>query len=137
MAGYDLVALIFVREINEPLTSLVKRIDRQIDKVGPEPGRGRTRGVFIIFLNDDPALKRELQTIIGREALRHVVFATHPAAGPPRYKIAPEADTTVAVYSSNRFVTTNLALRKGELNRDNADEIFCAITTVLGRLNED
>ena len=45
MGGYGLVALIFAREISDPLTSLVKKIDaeirscRHVEPMGPRPVR--------------------------------------------------------------------------------------------------
>lgn len=54
MGGYDLVALIFARDISDPLTSLVKAVDEQLD-VAAASRRGPNKlGVFVVFLSDDP-----------------------------------------------------------------------------------
>ena len=39
MGGYDLVALIFAREISDPLTSLVKKIDQRLDAIAGKTAR--------------------------------------------------------------------------------------------------
>src|SRR3989442_1640545 len=71
---HELTALIFARDISDPLIALVKKIDRQLDQAparGPDKNR---RGVFVVFTSDDPALKRRLQELIAKERLKHVLL---------------------------------------------------------------
>ena len=132
MQGYNLVALIFAREVSDPLTSLVKTIDRQLDEASArQPGSG-TKGVFVIFCNDDAAMQQKLQALIGKEKLKQVVLCFGTSEGPAKYEVAEEAGLTVAIYE-NRVVKANFALRKGELNKDRTKEIIKALTQVLPR----
>ncbi len=130
MDGYDLTALIFAREINGPLTSLVKQLDRQLDERPIRKGADR-HGVFVIFCNADPAMQQKLQAFIAQEKLKHVVLCTNPPDGPKRYAIAREADVTAVVYDNNEMVTANFSLRKGVLDDEQSRAIIAAVNKVL------
>lgn len=130
MRGYDLVALIFVREVNDPLTSLVKRLDTEIASA-PAGKNGLKRGVFIIYCNDSPQMGDQLKALVAKENLQRVVLCSTSAEGPKRYAIAKEADTTLVIYNPKRTVETNLVLRKGELSEAKADVIVKGIGEML------
>jgi hypothetical protein len=130
VAGYDTVAVIFVREVSDPLISLVKAIDEQLADTPPRPNDQNKLGVFVVFCADDPEMPKQLQKLIEAEGLKHVTLCTFAASGPPRYKIAAEASFTVLVYT-DRTVRANFALRKGELDRNMDAEIRKAVAQVL------
>ena len=131
MDGYDLIALIFAREISDPLTSLVKRIDGQLAaRAAVRKGRLR-HGVFVIFCNEDPEMRKKLEGLAGGEQLKQVVLCTNPPAGPKRYKVAKEADVTVVVYDESESVTANFPLKKGELTEDKARAIVTVVIKAL------
>jgi hypothetical protein len=113
------------------LTGLVKKIDRQLDPIAFRHPSSDRLGVFVIFCNDDPRLKGQLEELLGREKVKHVVFCTTNAAGPKRYKLAREADLTVVIYDDSQSVRANFALREGELSEDKAREILKAFGQVL------
>jgi hypothetical protein len=129
--GYDLAALIFVREDSGPLTGLVRQLETHLEKVATRRPGEDNPGVFIIFCNDDPNLKTRLQEIVARERLTQVVLCTCESAGPKRYVIAAEADVTAVVYGEYRKVRTNIVLRKGELDTRKAGEIAARVIEVL------
>jgi hypothetical protein len=128
--GYDLVALIFVREVNDPLTSLVKRLDQEIVNA-PAGKNGLKRGVFVIYCNDSPQMGDQLKALVAKENLTRIVLCSTSAEGPKRYAIAREADTTLVIYSPKRTVETNLVLKKGELSEAKADVIVKGIGEML------
>jgi hypothetical protein len=128
--GYDLVALIFAREVNDPLTGLVKKLDKQLEDAGRRHGPNKL-GIFVIFCTDVPGFGRRLPDLIAKEKLNHVVLSTHNAAGPPKYRVAKEADLTVVVYQNRNNVKSNFALRKGELSESKCKEILAAVSQVL------
>ncbi len=133
MRGYDLVALIFTREINDGLTGLVKKIDARLDETMARDKRPNRLGVFVILLTPDPAgqLPR-LKSLAEKEGLKQVVLsAFQNTAGPPRYKVAREAGHTVAVYGGSNQVSANFALDPGDIGAAKADAIFKAVTAVL------
>ena len=133
MGGYDLVALIFAREVSDPLTSLVKRIDHRLN--GPNARRrGADKlGVFVVFCNDDAGLQRQLEALAEKERLKHVVLCAHKSGGPPRYRVAREADVTVVIYEDSERVAANFPLKKGGLNEDKTAEVLRALTRALPR----
>jgi hypothetical protein len=122
-----------VREVSDPLTGLVKKIDKQLEEAAAVSPAPRKRGIYIIFCNDDPNQTRQLSSWIAQEQLRHVVICKERAAGPDRYRVAREADVTAVVYERGR-VKANIALKKGELDDDKATtEITEALSRVLPR----
>lgn len=131
MGGYDLVALIFVHEVSDPLTSLVKTIDRQLQESSARHRTGNKLGVFVVFCSDDPALRPQLQTLIAKEGLKHIVLSTHNAAGPPKYRVAREAELTLVVYEHRDRVAANFVLDAEELTADRTKDIMKALTRVL------
>jgi hypothetical protein len=137
--GYDLVAQIFVREINDDLIGLVRKLDKQIDETARKHKRSDRFGVFVIFLGDDADTRKKLKELAVKQGLKHVVLTSTNATGETRNKLAREADVTVAVYSGNHEtrwqrqtkVSANFALKKGELSKEKSEAIFEAVTKVL------
>ncbi len=128
-----MTALIFAREVSGPLTGLVKTIDKQLDEASARKKKAERLGVFVVFCSDDAGMKQKLQDLAASEKLKHVVLCTTKPAGPPRYRVAREADLTVVVYGESEDVTANFPLKKGELNEDRTKAIVKALTQVLPR----
>jgi hypothetical protein len=131
VGGYDLVALIFAREVSDPLTGLVKEIDRQLDATSARGLGANKLGVFVVFCNDDAGLGQRLRDLIAKEGLKQVVLCTHNAAGPTRYRVAKEADLTVVIFEDRARVAANFPLRKGDLDEARSQAIIKALTQVL------
>ena len=130
MRGYDLVALIFVRENSDPLTSLVKRIDKELVEVSA--GRtGTKRGVFVVYCNSSPGINDQLKALVAQENLKQIVLCSTTAEGPKRYNIDTDAAMTVVIYDGKRTVTTNHALKPGELNETRVDAIVKGVADML------
>jgi hypothetical protein len=133
VSGYGLNAVIFAREVNGPLTSLVKQMDRRLEEASRRTGP-ENRGVFVVFCSDDPGMRQRLQELAAKEGLKHVVLCTTNSAGPPRYRLAREADLTVLIYGGGpRKVAANVALRKGELEEQRTSVILKELNQVLPR----
>jgi hypothetical protein len=134
--GYGLVALIFAREVSDPLISLVKAIDGHLERcdVVLRPGRERP-GVHVVFCSDDPGLKERLDKLIAKEGIRHVVFSIskNSSQGPPRYRVAREAELTVVLYAGLNRVVANYALDSVDLTADLRGEILKSVRTILPR----
>jgi hypothetical protein len=131
--GYGLHALIFAREVSDPLIGLVKAIDRQLEESSSRR-KGQDRlGVFVIFCSDDPGLPQRLQDVIAREGVKHVVFSVskNKAQGPPRYRVAREAEMTVVIYSEQERVVANYALAGVDLTADREKDILASLKKVL------
>ncbi len=131
MQDYGLNALIFAHEINGPLTSLVKQMDRQLEEASRR-NASVPLGVFVVFCNDDANLKQRLQDLAGKEGLKRVVLCASNGAGPPRYRLNQEADLTVLIYGGGvRKVAANIPVKKGELDESRTKAILKELTQVL------
>jgi hypothetical protein len=114
--------MIFAREISDPLTSLVKKVDEANGK------QGKKMGSFIVVLNKDA--KDKLKELAEKQGIKHTVLTTQDKAGPAGYKIAPEADVTVILYVKKK-VAVNQAFRKGELKEKDVKTILSKLPTIL------
>jgi hypothetical protein len=131
--GYGLNAVIFAREISDPLTSLVKQMDQKLETAARRVGQEHV-GVFIVFCNDNPQMAQRLQALAGKEGIKHVVLCTTNSAGPQRYRLAGEADLTALIYGGGlRKVAANFALLKGQLDEKRTKDILESLSQVLPR----
>jgi hypothetical protein len=108
--------VVFAREITDPLTSLVKKIDAATAK-----GSNKIAS-FAVFLNDDESYEKKLKELAKKEKLDHTVLTLDNPAGPKGYNIAKDADVTVLLYI-NKKVKTNYAFKKGELKDSDVSKI--------------
>ena len=133
MSGYGLVALIFAREVSDPLISLVKAIDSQLEG-SALPRRGREKpGVHVIFCSDDAGLKPRLDALIVKEGIKHVVFSIsrEKAQGPLRYRVAREAELTLVIFKDQETVVANHVLDSLDLTPDRGEQILKSVKNVL------
>jgi hypothetical protein len=117
--------MIFAREISDPLTSLVKKID-----AATVDNSKCTMNSFVVFLSDTEGLKDDLKKLAKEEHLKKTVLSIDNPAGPKGYDISKDADITVVLYTK-RTVKTNYAFRKGELNADAISKIMADIPKIL------
>ena len=132
MQGYGLNAVIFARAISDPLTSLVKQMDRHLEEAARRNGSAPL-GVFVVICNDDPGLQQKLQALAGKEGLKRVVLcATNAEAGlntaigavsvseVDAQRLGIQNDQTVRLRSKNGTaempVRVNNTVRPGELH---------------------
>src|SRR5262249_1888406 len=108
--------MIFAREISDPLTSLVKKIDAATAK-----NSDCRMGSFIVFCSDSEGLEEKLKDLAKNEKLEHIIFTIDNPQGPQRYKIAKEADITVVLYKQQK-VKSNFAFKKGALEDKDIDK---------------
>jgi hypothetical protein len=117
--------MIFAREVTGPLTSLVKKIDAETGKQ-----KDASMGSFVVFCSDAEGLEVQLQKLAEKEKLKDIILAIDNPTGPPKYKIAKDADVTVVLYLEHE-VKANFALKKGELNDKKIEEIIKALPKIL------
>jgi pantothenate kinase len=120
--------MIFARNIDSSLTSLVKKID-----AATKTNSSAKMGSFVVFLaNEDDAMKMEtsLPEYAKKEKIKSLVFAIDNVAGPQAYNIAKDAEVTVVLYNK-RTVKANYAFRKGELNEKAVEAIIKDIPKIL------
>src|SRR5437763_15909097 len=117
--------MIFAREVSDPLTSLVKKIDAETVKHKPQH-----MGSFVVFLSDDEKLQDQLKDLAEKQSIKKCVLTIDNPAGPGPYKVAKDADVTVVFYE-NRNVKANYAFKKGELNDKAIERIVADIPKIL------
>jgi hypothetical protein len=123
--GTNPVAMIFAREISDPLTSLVKKLDAAVTK------NSKNRlGSFIVFCTDDEALKSKLEDLAKNEKIDRCILTIDNPAGPRGYKIAKDADVTVVFYKQHD-VKVNRAFKKGEMKQEDVDKIVAELSKIL------
>jgi hypothetical protein len=115
------VAMLFARDLDEPLLKLLVKIDAATAKHQKEG-----MGSFVVFLSDQPELPKRLEAAAKQHKLKQIVLSTFEPAGPEGFEVSKDAAVTVVLYSEHT-VRANHAFRKGEL----ADK---EIEKVLGNL---
>ena len=116
--------MVFAREITDPLTSLVKKIEATTAK------SSNKKASFVVFLNDDESYEKKLKELAKKEKLDHTVLTLDNPAGPKGYNIAKDADVTVLLYV-NKKVTINHAFKKGEMTESDVDKIVGEVSNIL------
>src|SRR5947208_14404160 len=117
--------MIFAREVSDPLTSLVKKID-----TATADHKACKMGSFIVFCSDDEHLEATLKELAKKEKLDHIVLTIDNPQGPPRYKVAKDADVTVVLYEQQK-VKANYAFKQVELHDKDIDQIVAAVAKIL------
>jgi len=120
--------MIFARNIDSSLTSLVKKID-----AATKSNSSAKMGSFVVFLaSEDDAKKMEtsLAEYAKKENIKSTVLTIDNVAGPQGYNIDKDAEVTVVLYNK-RTVKANHAFRKGELNEMAIKAIINDIPKIL------
>ena len=123
--GVNPVAMIFARQVTPALVSLLKKID-----AATAAHQDCRMGSFVTFLSDSPDLPATLKQVAEREHIQTTILCTFAPAGPASYKIAPDADVTVILYT-HRTVKANYAFRTGELSEPAVDAIVADVAKIL------
>jgi predicted TIM-barrel fold metal-dependent hydrolase len=119
--------MIFAREVNDSLTSLVKKLDAEVAK-----NKSARLGAFVVVLtSDEAATQQQLEELVKKEGIKHVSLTVGDEAGPPAYKVAKEADVTAVLYKGG-VVTANHAYKKGEFNAEAADKFLADLPKIVG-----
>ena len=117
--------MIFAREVNDRLTSLVKKIDEATVK-----NSASHIGSFVVFCSDEEALEAKLKDLANKEKLSQIVLTIDNPAGPTDYNIAKDADVTVVLYNHHK-VLANYAFKKGQLGEKDIDAIVADLSKIL------
>jgi predicted protein tyrosine phosphatase len=119
------VVCVFARKTSEPLTSLVKQIDRKIGE------NNRLKSFVVITTQQKDATAEELKKLAQDAKIQHVPLTMFgEPGGPPDYELARNADITVLMWKEHK-VKVNHAFR-GELTDQDIRSIVADIPQVLG-----
>jgi hypothetical protein len=118
--------MIFAREVSDNLTSLVKKIDAATGE-----NKKVRMGSFVVFCSDDEGLEKNLKNLVDKENIKNTILSiVNQRVGPPKYKVAKDADITVILYD-RQTVKVNRAFRKGELTAQAIDAIVRDLPKIL------
>ena len=112
---------IFTRTLTGNLASLVKQIDKQVAK-----NKEKDMRAFVVLLTDEvDAAEKKLVVFAKKHGIKNVPLTVFDGiAGPPKYKIAKDAEVTVMLWRGNdKTVKANHAFRKGQLKAANVKAI--------------
>jgi hypothetical protein len=117
--------MIFARDLSDPLTSLVKKID-----AATEAHKDSNMGSFVVFLGE--GFDQKVKDLAEKEHLSKIDLATlsTPAGPGPSYKIAKDAEVTVVLYSQNKC-KANYAFKKGELKDKDVEKIVADVKKIV------
>ncbi len=116
--------MIFAREISDPLTSLVKKLDEATAK-----NDSCNMGSFVVFCSDEEGLEAKLKDLAKTQGLKNIVLSIDNPAGPRGYQVAKDADVTV-VYYNKRNVKVNQVFKKGELKAADIDKLVAEVAKI-------
>jgi L-lactate utilization protein LutC len=117
--------MIFAREINDPLTSLVKKLDAEVAK-----NKSAKVKSAVVMLTDDEGMEKKLKELNEKQGIKHVSLGVDNPAGPAKWKVAKEADVTVVLYTKRQY-TANHAFRKGALNDQAIEKILADLPKII------
>jgi hypothetical protein len=115
--------MIFAREINDPLTGLVKQVEKATND---------NKGLrsFVVFCSDDESLKDKVKALAEKEGLKNTALTIDNPAGPRGYNIPKEADVTVVLYVK-KTVKANHAYKKGEFKEGEIEKIIADVPKIV------
>lgn len=100
------------------MTSLVKKIE--------ESASGNKIKAFVVLLSDADTAESKMKELAKSQKIDNVLLMVDNPAGPPKLKIAKDADVTVVLYDKKK-VTKTLAFEKGQLTEKAADEVAAEV----------
>ena len=111
----------FAKNIDAALTSLVKRIDAELQK------DETLRGYVVVLTDDADATDAKLESLWKDEKLKKLPLTTFEGmAGPKPYKINKNADVSIHLWNK-RKVKDSFAFKSKDLDDDKIKEVVAAI----------
>lgn len=123
--GQSPVAMVFAREVSDPLATLVKKLDAATDS-----NKDCSMGSFVVFCNDDDKLEGKLKDLAKEKELKNIVLSIDNPAGPENYDVSKDADVTVVLYVKGK-VKANYAFKKGELKEGDVEKIVADVAKIV------
>jgi hypothetical protein len=123
--GLAPVAMLFAREVNEPLLKLIGKLDEATEK-----NLSQEMGSFVVFLSEKEGLREQLAAAAKKQGLKRTVLSTYAATGPEGFNVSADADLTVVLYREHE-VKANHAFRRGELTDVASEKILADLPKIL------
>jgi len=119
---------IFARSLDGNLASLVKQVDKKVAE-----NDDQKMAAFVVLLTDDPdSAEAELKAFAKKHGIKHTPLTLFDGdAGPPRYKIAKDADVTVHLWVGRKQVKANHAFAEGKLDEKGIQAVIADTAKIL------
>jgi hypothetical protein len=118
--------MVFAREVSDPLTSLVKKLDAAAVK-----NADASMGTFFVFCTDEEGLDKKLKDLAKSADLKKLILTIDSnRAGPKGYNVAKDADITVVLYK-NKTVKVNHAYKRGEFKDSDVEKVIAELKEIL------
>ena len=95
-----------------------------VDNVEDKKGND-TKHAFLVYLTDDPdTAAGELETLAEKHKIKNIPLTVFDGeAGPPRYKIAKEAEVTIMMWEGQK-VKVNQVFASNALDKNGVKKVF-------------
>ena len=113
--------------MTDDLTGLVKQIDAAV-----KAHEDQKLAAFVVVLTDDADKTEEQLKALAKDAhiTKTPLTLLEGTAGPPKYKIAKDAEVTVLLWKGQK-VKANHAFAKGQLNKEAIKTIVADTSKIL------
>ena len=125
--GLAPVAMLFAREVNDPLLTLISKLDAATAK-----NRDQEMGSFVVFLSESDELRQQLATAAKNRGLKRIVLSTYAPTGPEGFNLSRDAELTVVLYREHE-VKANHAFQRGQLTDAAAEKILADLQKILAK----
>lgn len=117
----------FTRDLTDNLASLVRQIDKKVAE-----NEEQKMASFLVLLTDDPdAAESKLKEFAIKHKIENVPLTIFDGVpGPPKYKIAEDADLTVLMWKKQK-VEVNHAFTKDGLKKKSVKKIVADTDKIL------
>ncbi len=114
----------FARKTSEPLASLVKQIDKQIDE------HGKLKSFVVIMTKEGSQTKEDLKKLAADAGIKNVPLTMYQeTTGPPDYEIAKNADVTVLMWHRHEVKSGHGF--KGDLTDKDIETVMADVSKLL------
>ncbi len=123
--GQDPAVLVFAREMNKPLASLVTKLDAELAK----RKSAKLRAVVVVLREDDAA-ETSLKDLVTTHGVKNVDLAIMTPDRAKEYKLAKDAAVTVLLYKRMK-VEANHAFDKSTSNEKGVERILADVPKIV------
>ena len=124
---------VFTRKITDELTSLVKKIDKAVEK-----NEKKKMAAFVIYMNDDVEKSEgQLKAVAKKHKVKFTPLTIFDEeGGPGAYKLGKDAEVTVVMWSGQEIQATH-AFAKGKLNKKTIKKVLRDASKMLKDVKEE
>jgi hypothetical protein len=123
--GLNPVVMIFARDVNDPLVSLLAKLD-----AAAVAHKASELSGFLVLLSEKEDVRKKLPEIAKKKGFKEIVLSADAPTGPDGYKLAENAEVTVVLYHRH-VVKANHAFKKDELNEKAVERILADVPKIL------